>query len=272
MSGVRLLSGAGPRSGFSMVQHKTRGVLFGGVTDRDAGRDGDLIVSEFHNEVFTFAYKTRRWFPADIRPPRPHAQQKRKRRKGKGDGEGDERKDDGSESEEEAPKGPEHAAATRIQARFRGYVVRKAYVAYRVGGVVSELLYSPASYGVDPGSQDYPKPRARINAHVAVSGSDMWLYGGIVEVGDGEKSREVTLDDLWRVNLDKCDGWEVRGACGHACWHGCASALQQRSSTLPCRAHLQVVMDTTVGPEVFKDGGTSDDTDKESVDMPQWNA
>ena len=75
---------------------------------------------------------------------------------------------------------------------------------------MSELLYSPASYGVDPGSRDAPRPRGRINAHLAVSGSDLWLYGGIVEVGDGEKSREVTLDDLWRVNLDKCDGWEVR--------------------------------------------------------------
>ena len=110
---------------------------------------------------------------------------------------------------------------------------------------MSELLYSPASYGVDPGSKDYPKPRARINAMMAVAGGDLWIYGGIVEVGNGEKTREVTLDDLWRVNLDKCDGWEV-------------------------------VMDTTVGPEVFNDGGTSDDTDIESVDggdaQPKWNA
>ena len=31
-----------------MVQHKKRAVLFGGVSDADAGRDGDLMVSEFY--------------------------------------------------------------------------------------------------------------------------------------------------------------------------------------------------------------------------------
>jgi len=32
-------------------------------------------------------------------------------------------------------------------------------------------------------------------------------------------------------------------------------------------------MDTTVRPEAFEDGGTSDDTDKESVaEQPAWNA
>ena len=38
----------------------------------------------------------------------------------------------------------------------------------------------------------------------------------------------------------------------------------------------EVVMDTTVGPEVFNDGGTSDDTDIKSVGggdaQPKWNA
>jgi len=243
--------GPGPRSGFSMVQHKRRAVLFGGVSDRDAGRDGDLIVSEFYNETYNFTFEARRWFPLDIRPPRPDQGQKRGRRAKKGRGDGDEGRGDGDDAGAGDDVGAgagdtaQDRAATRIQAKFRGYVVRKAYLTYRVGGVVSELLYSPASYGVDPGSKDYPKPRARINAMMAVAGGDLWIYGGIVEVGNGEKTREVTLDDLWRVNLDKCDGWEV-------------------------------VMDTTVGPEVFNDGGTSDDTDIESVDggdaQPKWNA
>lgn len=46
--------------------------------------------------------------------------------------------------------------------RFRGYVVQKAYRLYKIGGVVSELLYSPAAYGLDLSVLNAPKPKARI--------------------------------------------------------------------------------------------------------------
>lgn len=45
---------------------------------------------------------------------------------------------------------------------FRGYVVQKAYTLYKIGGVVSELLYSPAAYGLDMSVLNAPKPKARI--------------------------------------------------------------------------------------------------------------
>ncbi|CAG9464016.1 unnamed protein product [Pedinophyceae sp. YPF-701] len=164
----------GPRASFAMVPHKKRAVLFGGVSDQDAGREGELIVSEFYNEAYSFAFETQRWFPLQIRAKKTQGAQ--------GDG--------GTEEGVAAAPVPAGAtvvqhegdvafkAARRIQAHFRGYITRKAYVAYRVGGVVSELLYSPASYGVDPGSRNTPKPRARINAAMAVIGNDLWLYGG----------------------------------------------------------------------------------------------
>jgi hypothetical protein len=264
----------GPRSGFSTVLYKDKLVLFGGVSDRDAGRDGDLMVSEFHNEAYSFALKTHRWFPLDIRPPKAKIPKKKRSESNNNNNNNNNNNEDLDEVFGRNGPGPgpgpgrgpgppsslfpdllssresqiSASAATRIQSHFRGYVVRKAYQAYRVGGVVSELLYSPASYGVDPRSQDYPKPRGRINAHVTTSsGSDMWIYGGIVEVGDGEKAKEVTLDDLWRVNMDRWDGWEL-------------------------------VLDTTVGEEAFrKDGNTSEDTDKwggsgDEDDGPAWTA
>lgn len=80
------------------------------------------------------------------------------------------------------------AAATRIQAHYRGHVVRKAMRLYRIGGTISEVLYSPAAYGVDLTSRNAPKPRARINANVCVVKNTMWLFGGIVEIGDREVS------------------------------------------------------------------------------------
>ena len=58
----------------------------------------------------------------------------------------------------------------------------QAYKAYQMGGKVSELLYSPALFGVDLSAQNMPKPRARSSPMMAVVGNTLWLYGGTVEV------------------------------------------------------------------------------------------
>ena len=42
-----------------------------------------------------------------------------------------------------------------------GVSVLQAYTAYRLGGQISELLYSPATYGIDLSAKDMIKPRAR---------------------------------------------------------------------------------------------------------------
>ena len=75
---------------------------------------------------------------------------------------------------EEEEKLKQHKAAVKIQSRlmnlhfplrvrslsrYRGYVVRKAYKVYKLGGSVSELLYSPATYGFDLSVLNAPKPQ-----------------------------------------------------------------------------------------------------------------
>ena len=47
---------------------------------------------------------------------------------------------------------------------------------------MSELLYSPATYGVDFSSKTMLKPRARQAPMMAVVKNVLWLMGGIVEV------------------------------------------------------------------------------------------
>jgi hypothetical protein len=37
----------------------------------------------------------------------------------------------------------------------------QAFKTYRLGGKMSELLYSPAAYGIDLSHKDMPRPRAR---------------------------------------------------------------------------------------------------------------
>ena len=58
----------------------------------------------------------------------------------------------------------------------------QAYTTYKLGGKLSEMLYSPATYGVDFSGKNLPRPKARANGNLAVAGNTLWLMGGIVEV------------------------------------------------------------------------------------------
>jgi hypothetical protein len=48
------------------------------------------------------------------------------------------------------------------------------------------------------------KPSGRINACMAVGRDTLYLYVGMMEV----KDREITLDDLYSLNLSKFDEWK----------------------------------------------------------------
>ena len=102
----------------------------------------------------------------------------------------------------------------------------KAYTTYKLGGKMSELLYSPATYGVDFSSKSMLKPRARQSPMMAVCKNTLWLMGGIVEVRTGcctvymafqglnvaSRSAETSvdnifLDDIWSLGLNSLDGF-----------------------------------------------------------------
>jgi len=48
-----------------------------------------------------------------------------------------------------------------------------------------------------------PTPLPRINCAAVVRNNTLYIYGGVLEVGD----REVTLDDCWSIDLNKRDKW-----------------------------------------------------------------
>lgn len=62
------------------------------------------------------------------------------------------------------------------------------------------------------------EPLPRINASVVVQGHTMYILGGILEVGD----REITLDDMWALDLRKRDQWEClwQGTMYKQVWRG----------------------------------------------------
>ena len=64
------------------------------------------------------------------------------------------------------------------------------------------MLYAPAQ-GVAP-KKSGPKPLGRIHAGLAVIAGRLYVYGGVIEMGE----TEITLDDLWSLDLKKRNKWE----------------------------------------------------------------
>jgi len=62
------------------------------------------------------------------------------------------------------------------------------------------------------------EPLPRINSAVVVHGHTLYIYGGLLEVGD----REVTLDDCWSLDLRKRDKWVCiwEGSMHKQVWRG----------------------------------------------------
>ncbi|CAL8469827.1 g9369 [Coccomyxa elongata] len=220
-------SGMAPskRAGFGMVTHRDRALLFGGITDRQGA--GDKTYSELYNELYQLDLASQRWRPVTMKlskadkassnaaasssaseaaqPGQPEASSSGRPQSDAEPTAGVMRPDmaqylaKGGMDKESAI----YKAITRIQSHYRGYAVRKAYKTYKLGGSASELLYSPATYGIDLSHKDMPRPRARANPMMAVVGNTLWLLGGLVEVAH----TDVTLDDVWSLDLVKLNGW-----------------------------------------------------------------
>jgi N-acetylneuraminic acid mutarotase len=64
------------------------------------------------------------------------------------------------------------------------------------------------------------EPLPRINASLIVRSNILYIYGGLLEVGD----REITLDDLWAFDLKKREKWECisEGTMHKQVWRGAA--------------------------------------------------
>ena len=72
-------------------------------------------------------------------------------------------------------------------------------------------------------------PLPRIKAQIVVRGNTLFLYGGILEVGD----REVTLDDVWSLELQKREEWVCihEGTMHKQVWKGVDSDNESYIST-----------------------------------------
>jgi N-acetylneuraminic acid mutarotase len=111
----------------------------------------------------------------------------------------------------------------------------------------SVMTLHPETHAPEAVIQSEPLPR--IKALLFVAGNHLYIYGGLLEVGD----REVTLDDLWRLDLRKRNGWECLfvGTMHQQVWRG---AIHDDDESYV----------SSSGP-----GGADNDEDDDNSDAPQ---
>lgn len=189
------------RAGFGLLPHKRLAVLFGGVEDEE-GADEELV-SRFHADLFALNLDRGKWHPLTLRPPKSAkaaaaAAARRKRRKGRrkaGGGGAGGGWEGGTGGVGEAPQsaGGEAGGDDGIGDGAVGGDV--------AGGGGDDS--SSSSDEEEERDEEPPAPCGRFNAGTTVLGNTLYVFGGLVEKGDVE----VTLDDIWSVDLSRLHSW-----------------------------------------------------------------
>ncbi|KAL5717823.1 hypothetical protein ACHQM5_010786 [Ranunculus cassubicifolius] len=191
----------GPRAGFSMCVHKKRAMLFGGVVDMEV--EGDVMMSLFLDELYGFQLDNHRWYPLELRKAKPSKDKAKKRP--------DQQQNDSSQNPQddldmldinetienyEEASDMETSETTEISRDMKRSV---------------SLSKSTSQQNITP---EVVKPCGRINCCMAVGRDTLYIYGGSMEIRD----REITLDDLYILNLSKLDEWKCNIPASESEW------------------------------------------------------
>ncbi|KAL9273214.1 Kelch domain-containing protein, partial [Drosera capensis] len=194
----------GARAGFSLGVHKKRAVLFGGVVDMEV--EGDAMISVFLNELYGFQMDNRRWYPLELRKAKATKFKSKKISDQKSNGISPSNHTEDTDSFcGEANNGSTSMEILEEDAEFEDGLND---VTLDVGTKASIDICGSASKDEDRRMEcdvapEVVKPCGRINSCLAIGKDILYLYGGMME----HKDREITLDDLYTLNLNKLDEW-----------------------------------------------------------------
>lgn len=215
----------GPRAGFSMCVHKKRALLFGGVVDMEV--QGDVLRSLFLNELYGFQLDNQRWYPLELRKGKATKDKTRDQAKMalQSGGPSTKRKDD-----EDAPnefKETQAFEAFELEDVHHNSSLEMEEVneedCQQLANKVTVKLSIDEQFDITEYSSnekrdsqsmnaeamalvttEVVKPCGRINACMVVGKDTLYIYGGMMEIGD----QELTLDDLYILDLNKLDEWK----------------------------------------------------------------
>ncbi|KDP30979.1 hypothetical protein JCGZ_11355 [Jatropha curcas] len=200
----------GPRAGFSMCVHKKRALLFGGVVDMEM--EGDVMMSLFLNELYGFQLDNYRWYPLELRKEKS-TKDKLKKSSERRSNESAADKMDAMEmvcppNDDDNPDYHEEAADTEssIDAISQSMKTNMVILDGSLDAKFDEKPEASKAKLVPQNSvsPETVKPCGRINSCMVVGKDTLYIYGGMME----NKDQEITLDDLYSLNLSKLDEWK----------------------------------------------------------------
>lgn len=166
------------RAGATMVHHKGRGILLGGVHDVEESEE--CIDSEFFDTLFAWNIERNRYFQLNLRRARAVVKQ------------------------------PADMAAKRGRGKADEAELLRNLAALQTKGSVADS--ESVSIHVESNkdiSMDKPTkavwtsmPHPRFNAQLAIQDDMLYIFGGTFERGDVE----YTFDEMWAIDLRKMDG------------------------------------------------------------------
>lgn len=174
-----------PRVGCSMVSHKNRGILFGGVYDYEESTDN--IDSQFYNTLQSYQTETNRWYALNLKP--------RKKSKAKQDQKERNRDDELEDilnsilakaklNDDDEDDGTELSQIELLRQMEEREEIENKKAEFPV---VNQM------------------PHPRFNATTCVVEDTLYIFGGIFE----RDEQEYNLDSLYAIDLNKLDGVRV---------------------------------------------------------------
>lgn len=182
-------NGYGPsnRSGFALVLHKRAFVVFGGVEDDETEED---LSGVFYNDLFGFNVDRKRWYPMTIRKRKAKGGGARRRRK---KGAGDEKEDEAKSLTNPGSAGMETGKETG-GSKDHGDDDDEDDDDAEIDAAALEAAMKKEE-------EEEQAPCGRFNSACAVQRNVLYIAGGVVE----RKEADVTLDDIWAVDLNKLE-------------------------------------------------------------------
>ncbi|KAK1571836.1 hypothetical protein Q3G72_023875 [Acer saccharum] len=203
----------GPRAGFSMCVHKKRALLFGGVVDMEM--QGDVMMSLFLNELYGFQLDNHRWYPLELRKEKSTKDKLKKSSEQKSNDSNFDNKINSTEVEECAANDQDE----NLEYSEDGYEMESnidelsqnmaTSISVNNGGLAAKSDGKPNESKTKSVMQssvlpEIVKPCGRINSCMVVGKDTLYIYGGMMEIND----QEITLDDMYSLNLSKLDEWK----------------------------------------------------------------
>jgi len=204
------------RCGFTLVATPgNRALFFGGVFDEE--EDEESVKGRFYNDMYSLELEKGMWHEILLKGKKDANDKKRRRKRKEGKGECEDGNDD-AEPEDDMEDDLEELC---VDEETKKEVEESSDSIFKVtiGPQTSTTMDGIFSCTVGP-SQNTPGesgdastgsystgfvPCPRMNALLAVKGGCLYLFGGMVEVGD----RQITLADMYSLDLHKLDEWQI---------------------------------------------------------------